>query len=340
MAVIVGFDIHRTQITYDLLDADGGEVRRGRMTPADRAHVRKFLSVFDGSGLIAALEATTGWRFVAEELDRIGAEVHLAEPAEAGALRGKKRRAKTDRTDARHLRELVMQGRLPESWVPPHDILELRSRVRLRKMLVDERTCWLQRINATLFHHGVAPSVKRLTGVRARGELGALDLPPAAVARIEVALAMVEHLNRQLHPLELELGGSLAPAQAVGRLWSTTGSARRSRRRSSASRATRGASRRLTQAVRYAGLDITVHQSDSRRRAGRLSRQGPPVLRWAVFEAAQTAARPKSPDHAYYLELKQRLGANRAALAIARKYVRRAHHTLRALGDEAVAATG
>ncbi len=83
-----------------------------------------------------------------------------------------------------------------------------------------------------------------------------------------------------------------------------------------------------------------MHQSDGKRRAGRLSRQGPPVLRWAVFEAAQTAARPKSPDHAYYLELKQRLGANRAALAIARKYVRRAHHTLRALGEEAIAATG
>ncbi len=191
MAVIVGFDIHRAQITYDLLDTDSGEVRRGRIAPADRAHVRKFLSGFDGSGLIAALEATTGWRFMVEELHRIGAEIHLAEPTEAGALRGKKRRAKTDRTDARHLRELVMQGRIPESWIPPHDILELRSRVRLRKMLVDERTCWLQRIHATLFHHGVTPSVKRLTGVRARGELGALDLPPAAVARIEVALGMV-----------------------------------------------------------------------------------------------------------------------------------------------------
>jgi transposase len=56
-----------------------------------------------------------------------------------------------------------------------------------------------------------------------------------------------------------------------------------------------------------------------------------------AFEAAQTAARPASPDHDYYLELKQRLGANRAALTIARKLLRRAHHTLRALGDDALA---
>jgi transposase len=61
------------------------------------------------------------------------------------------------------------------------------------------------------------------------------------------------------------------------------------------------------------------------------------VLRWAVFEAARTAARPGSPDHAYYLELKDRLGANRAALTVARKMLRRAHHTLRALGDDALA---
>jgi transposase len=45
-------------------------------------------------------------------------------------------------------------------------------------------------------------------------------------------------------------------------------------------------------AVRYAGLDITVHQSDQRRAPGHLSRQGPPALRWALYEAAQLARLP------------------------------------------------
>jgi hypothetical protein len=44
-----------------------------------------------------------------------GVEAHLAEPADTASLRGKKRRAKTDRADARHLRELLAGGRLPES---------------------------------------------------------------------------------------------------------------------------------------------------------------------------------------------------------------------------------
>ena len=89
-------------------------------------------------------------------------------------------------------------------------------------------------------------------------------------------------------------------------------------------------------AVRYAGLDITVHQSDRRRAPGRLSRQGPPVLRWALYETAQSACRAGSPDHDYYQQTAARLGHNRACLTIARKLLKRAYHTLRELGDRAL----
>ena len=97
--------------------------------PADRAGVRGFLERLRGQELEVALEATTGWRFVVEELRRIGAVAHLAEPAETAGLRGTKKRAKGDRADARHLRELLMVTRLPESWIPPDHILDLRARV-------------------------------------------------------------------------------------------------------------------------------------------------------------------------------------------------------------------
>jgi transposase len=90
-------------------------------------------------------------------------------------------------------------------------------------------------------------------------------------------------------------------------------------------------------AVRHSGLDVTVWQSDRKRAAGHLSHQGPSVLRWALFEAAQCAARRSSPDHAYYLQLAQRIDHNRACLSVARKLCRRAHHILRELGDDALA---
>ena len=107
MSLVMGMDQHRAQISAEWIDTITGEVSRARVAPADRAGVRKFLAPFEGEGLEVALEATTGWRFVVEELERVGAEVHLAEPAEPAALKGKKKRAKTDWADARHLRELL-----------------------------------------------------------------------------------------------------------------------------------------------------------------------------------------------------------------------------------------
>jgi len=67
---------------------------------------------------------------------------------------------------------------------------------------------------------------------------------------------------------------------------------------------------------------------------GHLSRQGPPALRWALYEAAQAARRPSSPDRAYYQQLAERIGGNRACIAISRKLLKRSYHLLRALGDQ------
>jgi hypothetical protein len=87
MACVMGLDQHRAQIAAEWIDTITGEIARTRIAPADRAGVREFLEPFRESGLEVALEATTGWRFIVEEFERVGAEVHLAESAEASALR-------------------------------------------------------------------------------------------------------------------------------------------------------------------------------------------------------------------------------------------------------------
>src|SRR4051794_37614404 len=200
----MGLDQHRAQITAEWIDTATGEVSRGRVAPADRAGVRRFAARFGSQELEVALEATTGWRFVVEEFDAVGARVHLAEPAETAARRGTKKRAKSDRADARHLRELLMVGRLPESWIPPEHLLDLRARVRLRHTLVDQRREWQQRIQAVLYHHGVPPR-SWLLGVDARAWLAGLELPPAAREQITTALALTDGLDTQLSPLDREL---------------------------------------------------------------------------------------------------------------------------------------
>src|SRR5207247_1951607 len=117
---------------------------------------------------------------------------------------GNKKRAKNDRADARHLRELLMAGRLPESWIPPDHILDLRARVRLRHALVDQRGEWQQRIQAVLYHHGFPQRRNLMTG-EGRQWLAAQRLPVTAREQITVALAVIDGLDGQLAPLTKEL---------------------------------------------------------------------------------------------------------------------------------------
>src|SRR5436309_13666762 len=122
--------------------------RRARFTVAGFARIARpcapGVAGFAGRQVDVAVEACTGWLFVCEALAAAGAVAHLAEPAEASALRGKQRHAKTDRADARWLRTLLGEGRLPEAWIRPAQVREWRTRTRLRKTLVDERTSRVQ----------------------------------------------------------------------------------------------------------------------------------------------------------------------------------------------------
>jgi hypothetical protein len=178
----MGVDQHLAQISAEWIDTVTGEISRPRVAPADRLAVRKFLRRFEREGLEVALEATTGWRFVVEELDRAGAEVHLAEPAETSGLRGPKKRAKTDWADARHVRELLLIGRLPESWIPPAHILDMRAGVRCRHTISHQRGEWQQRTQAVLYHHGVSQRQNLLT-LENRQWLGKQRCPPPRASR-------------------------------------------------------------------------------------------------------------------------------------------------------------
>jgi transposase len=269
MPIVGGLDIHRKQITFDYLDTVTGQVRRGQISPADRAHLRAWLARFAGLEDVAfAVEGCTGWRYVAEELAAAGVTVHLAEPAGTAFARGRKRHAKTDKTDSRHLRMLLAEGRLPECWIPPGHILETRLH---------------------LLRHQLLAAARHLTGAKV---------------------------------LAARLYG-VGPITGLAIICWLAGAGRFSSSR---------------KAVRFAGLDITVSSSDRKGPAGKLSRQGPPVLRWALYEAGKTHACTSVPGHRYYATVKDRKNSKRACLSQARKILRQACHILAELGDDARAA--
>ncbi len=338
MSIVGGFDVHRQQITFDYVDTDTGQLWRGQIRPATRMVLRDWLAErFTGRcDVDFAVEGCTGWRFIAEELAGAGIAVHVAEPADTASARGRKKRAKTDRADARLIRDLLAEGRLPESWVPPQLVLEVRTLGRLYCALMDQRRAWQQRIHAQLYHQG-APAVRGLLSEAGRAALAAADLSPAGRQSVDTALSAIDALSAQVDPLRKQLTGFARRqpgCQALQRLygigwlcaaiiWAELGDCRRFTK--------------SDQAVRFAGLDITVYSSDGKRSPGRLARQGSPELRWALFEAAKSASRQSSPDYRYYTYVAERLGGKRPALSVARKLARRAHHILRGLGDAAFA---
>jgi len=344
MPIVGGLDIHRKQITFDYLDTVTGEVKRGQIAPADREHVRAWLARFAGCEDAAfAVEGCCGWRYVAEELAAAGIAAHLGEPADTAALRGRKRHAKTGKTDARHLRTLLAEGRLPECWIPPAQILEYRALLETYHDLRREHTAWVQRIHAVFFHQGAPPlgegalrTDQGLAGLRAAA---AAHLSPAGQQQVATALDMLAATEAQLGPLRRQLRQAAAhlrgakvlaerlygvgPLTALALTCWLAGKDRFSSSR---------------KAVRFTGLDITVHSSDRKGPPGKLSRQGPPVLRWAVYEAGKTHARTAAPDHGYYATVADRKNTKRAALSEARKIVRQACHILTELGDDALTA--
>ena len=343
MSVVGGLDIHRKQITFDYLDTVTGVVERGQIAPADRAHLAAWLGSRFAGGQDAgfALEGCTGWRYVAEELAAAGITAHVGEPADTAAARGLKKHAKTDKTDSRHLRELLADGRLPECWVPPSHILECRALLELYHDLRAEHTAWVQRIHAVLFHQGarqLGEGLRSEQGMAALLRIAEIQLTPAGQLQVATALEVLAALEAHLDTVRarlLDAARHLAGARVLAARLYGVGPITALALTCWLGGACRFSSAR--KAVRFAGLDITVYSSAGKRSPGRLSRQGPSVLRWCVYEAGKTHARGCAPDHAYYAQVKDRIDGKRAALSEARKIIRQACHILNELGDDALA---
>ena len=343
--IVGGLDVHRAQLTYDYVDLVTGEVHTGRVAPANRAVLRVWLQRFAGVDDVAfALEGCTGWRYVVEEMRTAGVVAHLAEPADTAALRGPKRRAKTDKADAKHLRELLEAGRLPECYIPPEKVLEWRACLELYSDLRVEHSGWVQRVHATCFHQGTTSlgpgGVVR--GSRTRlAQIVAEQLSPMGRLQVNTALSVMQALDEHLDRLRRRIvatAGHVAGARALMDAIYGVGPMTALALVAWLGGANRFSSSR--KAVRFVGLDITVRSSDSKRSPGRLSRQGPEVLRWLLFEAAKTSARDRSPAHAYDDSVRQRYDGNRAALSQARRIVRHAVHVLTGLGEAAFTIVG
>jgi transposase len=151
--VYAALDIHKRIFQAAVLDADAGELVQERL-PACREALNDWATRWQDKLGAVALEATTGWRWVWREPSARGFDVRLCDPGQARALRGSKRRPKTDRLDAAWLVRLFAKEMLPACWLPPEEIQYLRDRTRLRRALPQHRMRFAQRLHALLTHEG------------------------------------------------------------------------------------------------------------------------------------------------------------------------------------------
>ena len=332
--MLAAIDIHKAVFQAAVLDVGSGELSEQRLV-ASREALDEWAVRWRGRVETVAVEATTGWRWVTAVLQGHGFEVALVDPGQASALQGRRHRPKTDRLDARWHVQLLAREMAPLSWLAPEEIQRLRDLTRLRKTLVDERRRWAQRLHALLVQEGWPCQRGHLLTQQGLRWAAALRMHPAARQVADVYRRRIDELAVELEPIDQQLRRfarsdrrcqALIGIYGVGpiiacHLVAEIGDVRRFRR--------------ARQLVRAAGLDPVVDDSGERRRRGRLAKAGSPYLRYALVEAAQHARRSTSPDQQRYLALRDRLGAGRAKLPIARTIAHRCFHLLRELEPEA-----
>jgi len=322
MSVYVGIDVHRKRSQVAVVTEDGTVQLDKNVVNGSEPFLRLIGDL--PSGTPVAFEAAFGWSWLAGLLEDYGFESHLVHPLRCKAIASA--RLKNDKAGAAILARLLRAGLLPEAWIAPVKVRQLRALLRHRIGLVRLGTSLRNRIHAVAADHGYDRSASYWTGP-GRGWLAGLDLPPASREIVTDGLAVIDGLA----PLTGRIDGELHqhakadPRVKVLKTLPGAGEFTALVMLAEIGDITRfGSARKLAS---WAGLTPTVRGSDLTVRHGHISKQGSAWLRWALNQAAQTAKR--SPEFAAtYAAISGRRGKKIATIAIARKLLTRAWHLL------------
>jgi transposase len=322
MSVYVGIDVHRKRSQVAVIN-QVGEVLANRNVPNG---VEPVLGVIGGlpPGTPAAFEAAFGWGWLAGLLEDYGFDPHLVHPLQCKAIASA--RLKNDKVDAAILAQLLRADLLPEAWIAPPAVRQLRALLRHRIQLVRLRTLLRNRIHAVLADHGQDRAGGCWSGP-GRAWLASLELPAASREVVGDDLALIDALQPVIDRLDWEVHQRARTEPAVKVLTQLPGVGPFTALVILAETGDISRFASARQLASWAGLTPTVRGSDRTVRHGHISKQGSTWLRWALCEAAQTAKR--YPDFAAsYQALAKRRGKKIATTAIARKLLARAWHLL------------
>ena len=322
MSVYVGIDVHRKRSQVAVVAEDGTVQVNKNVVNGSEPFLRLIGDL--PSGTPVAFEAAFGWSWLADLLEDYGFEAHMVHPLRCKAIASA--RLKNDKVDAAILAQLLRADLLPEAWIAPAKVRQLRALLRHRISLVRLGTQLRNRIHAVAADHGYDRSASYWTGP-GRGWLAELDLPATSREIITDCLAVIDGLAPVIDRIDGELHQHARTDPRVKTLRTLPGVGEFTALVMVAeigdiSRF--GSARKLAS---WAGLTPTVRGSDLKVRHGNISKQGSVWLRWVLNQAAQTAKR--SPEFApAYSSIAKRRGKKIATIAIARKLLTRAWHLL------------
>jgi transposase len=210
MTVYVGMDVHRKRSQVAVVD-EAGIQQRNRNVPNDPAKLIPILGALS-PGTPVAFEAAYGWGWLVELLEELELEPHLVHPSRCKAIAAA--RLKNDKVDAATLAQLLRADLLPEAWIAPQEIRDLRALLRHRAALVRLSTSCKNRVHAVLADRGIGEDHSLWIGA-GRAWLASLELPPTPRVIIQDCCGLLDALATPIARLEREIAGLAKPDPRV-----------------------------------------------------------------------------------------------------------------------------
>jgi len=324
-AEYVGIDLHRRRSVIVRMSPDGEQLSTEKIDNDARALAAAIAPA--GPSPKVVVEATYGWYWAADVLAECGAELHLAHPLGMKGIMSN-RRVKNDVKDAVLLADLLRLGSLPEAWVAPPGLRELRELVRYRTKLVQIRSGLKAQVHAVMAKEGVLPERTDMFGLGGQAQLDGLQLGDCYRIRIDSLRDLIDDFDEEVEALEwlihdvLKDHAGYRAVQAidgVGRTFAAIFVAE-------IGDVTRFAG--PAQLCSWAGLTPKHHESDTTVHRGSITKQGSRLVRWAAIEA--TSNRRGGPKlRADFSRIAERRGTAKARVAIARKLLTLVYYGLR-----------
>ncbi len=322
MSVYVGIDVHRKRSQVAVVTEDGKVQLNKNVVNGSEPFLRLIGDL--ASGTPVAFEAAFGWSWLAELLEDYGFDAHLVHPLRCKAIASA--RLKNDKVDAAILAQLLRADLLPEAWLAPAGVRQLRALLRHRITLVRLGTQLCNRTHAVAADHGYDRSASYWTGP-GRGWLAELDLPATSREIVTDCLAVIDGLAPLIERIDGELHARAKADPRVKALRALPGAGEFTALVMVAEIGDISRFPSARKLASWAGLTPTVRGSDRKVRHGHVSKQGSAWLRSVLNQAAQTAKR--SPEFAAsYAAIAKLREKKIATIAIARKLLTRAWHLL------------